>query len=227
MVLGRDGLVVNTAKYVDGQQILAVNPDPKRIDGTLLPFGVQDIDNQLDLILNNEESQCNLTISQAIVDKHLNLYGVNDIFIGNKTHQSARYTIRFRGTEERHSSSGVIVSTGVGSTGWFKSILTGALGITRSIRGSKIENIYEHEYKRPWDTDNLQFCVREPWASKISGTNIIYGQIFKDNLLEIESEMPSGGVIFSDGIETDNIEFNSGSVATIGIANKYVRLVVA
>src|SRR5713101_4047117 len=38
VTLGRDGLVVNTAKYLDGQPIVAINPDPSRIDGILLPF---------------------------------------------------------------------------------------------------------------------------------------------------------------------------------------------
>src|SRR5262245_4747738 len=38
VVLGRDGLVVNTAKYLHGQSIVGVNPDPSRIDGVLLPF---------------------------------------------------------------------------------------------------------------------------------------------------------------------------------------------
>src|SRR5262249_15847252 len=38
VTVGRDGLVVNTAKYLDGQPVVAVNPDPGRIDGILLPF---------------------------------------------------------------------------------------------------------------------------------------------------------------------------------------------
>jgi hypothetical protein len=38
VTVGRDGLVVNTAKYLDGQPIVAVNPDPSRNDGILLPF---------------------------------------------------------------------------------------------------------------------------------------------------------------------------------------------
>src|SRR5215470_14617815 len=41
--IGRDGLVVNTAKYLDGQPIVAVNPDPARIDGVLLPFVMTDV----------------------------------------------------------------------------------------------------------------------------------------------------------------------------------------
>ena len=38
IVVGQDGLVANTAKYSKAVPIVAVNPDPKRYDGVLLPF---------------------------------------------------------------------------------------------------------------------------------------------------------------------------------------------
>jgi hypothetical protein len=38
--------------------------------------------------------------------------------------------------------------------------------------------------------------------------------------------MPESGVIFSDGIETDFVEFNSGTLATITLAEKRGYLVV-
>jgi hypothetical protein len=38
--------------------------------------------------------------------------------------------------------------------------------------------------------------------------------------------MPSGGVIFSDGIEVDALAFDSGAIATIGAAAQRTQLVV-
>jgi hypothetical protein len=38
--------------------------------------------------------------------------------------------------------------------------------------------------------------------------------------------MPQNGVIFSDGIEEDRLEFNSGTIARIGLADRTLRLVV-
>jgi len=38
--------------------------------------------------------------------------------------------------------------------------------------------------------------------------------------------MPSNGVIFSDGIESDFLKFNSGTIAKIGLANETATLVV-
>jgi hypothetical protein len=39
VAVGQDGLVANAAKYVGGQPLVGVNPDPVRFDGVLLPFG--------------------------------------------------------------------------------------------------------------------------------------------------------------------------------------------
>ena len=43
VTLGQDGLVANTLKYLDGQPVVGVNPDPERWDGRLLPFRVRDL----------------------------------------------------------------------------------------------------------------------------------------------------------------------------------------
>src|SRR5580704_5977544 len=43
VTLGQDGVVANTAKYVRGQPIVAVNPDPERFDGILMPFRPVDV----------------------------------------------------------------------------------------------------------------------------------------------------------------------------------------
>ena len=43
VALGQDGLVANTLKYLNGQPVVGVNPDPERWDGRLLPFRVADL----------------------------------------------------------------------------------------------------------------------------------------------------------------------------------------
>ena len=43
IAIGQDGLVANTLKYLDQQVLIGVNPSPKRYDGTLLPFQVDDL----------------------------------------------------------------------------------------------------------------------------------------------------------------------------------------
>ena len=226
VVLGRDGLVVNTAKYLVKQPILALNPDDSRIEGILLPFDASEFKQQLDILKSGEASFNQITLAEASLNTGQSIIGVNDIFIGHQSHQSARYVIRFRGSEEQHSSSGIIISTGLGSTGWYKSIITGALGIINSFRSLDLPPLLEQEFKSPWNANYLQFCVREPWSSKVSGSNLIFGRINANDTLEVESQMPERGVIFSDGIEQDYLNFQSGTVVKIFLSKKKTNLVV-
>src|SRR5690242_15194233 len=52
VTLGQDGLVANTAKYVGRQPVVAVNPDPERFDGILLPFLPNQVTGAIEHVLN-------------------------------------------------------------------------------------------------------------------------------------------------------------------------------
>ena len=43
VALGQDGVVANTMKYLDGHPLIGLNPDARRYDGVLLPFGPSSI----------------------------------------------------------------------------------------------------------------------------------------------------------------------------------------
>jgi hypothetical protein len=77
----------------------------------------------------------------------------------------------------------------------------------------------------PWDADYLAFAVREPFPSKVTGTRIVFGTITRDRPLRLDSRMAEHGVIFSDGIEQDYLQFNAGASATITLADRKARLV--
>jgi NAD kinase len=130
--LREDGLVANTLKYLNGQPVVGVNPDPERWDGRLLIFRVSDLAKVMPEVVSRKRPTKSVTMAKAALNNGQTLYGVNDLFIGPKTHCSARYLIRSGEASETQSSSGVIVSTGMGSTGWLKSLLTGAAAITQS-----------------------------------------------------------------------------------------------
>ena len=223
VVLGQDGLVANVLKYLEGQLLVGVNPDPNRWDGVLLPFNITELGTVLPEVFAAQRPIREVTMAQARLNTGETLYGVNDLFIGPRTHTSARYTIRIGGKSESHSSSGIIVSTGLGSTGWLRSILAGATGIVSSLAGRKLTNGEMGAFD--WDADYLYFSVREPWPGKTSAADITFGRISSETPLALVSQMPENGVIFSDGIESDFLQFNSGTTATIGVAAKKGHLV--
>lgn len=145
------------------------------------------------------------------------------IFLSGPTHTHlARYQISFNGINENQSSSGVIVSTGAGSTAWLSSLFNMASGINKAF--SKDAGVQRRQMD--WEMEKLVFVVREPFQSKSSDIDLSAGIIEKNNELTIESFMPENGIIFSDGIESDFMKFNSGSIVKIGIAKEKAKLVL-
>lgn len=219
IAIGQDGLIANTAKYAKGVPIIGVNPDPGRYDGVLLPFNPADFIQGVEKVISNQFNARTMHFAEARLNDGQRLLAFNDLFIGASSHVSARYKITFGENTEEHSSSGIIVSTAAGSTGWLSSIFNMAYGINNAF-GNGVE------FKKPIVNDNeLLFAVREPFKSVRTQTDLCTGLINKKMELTIESLMPTNGIIFSDGIEADFLNFNSGAVATIGIAQETANLV--
>lgn len=149
------------------------------------------------------------------------MLAVNDLFIGQRTHVSARYDITWNRRTEHQSSSGIIVSTGLGSTGWYRSVITQAAGIAHAFLGKEFS-----ASRLSWEDDRLTFVVREPFPSRSTRTDIVFGEIAGKDDFRILSKMSGNGVIFSDGIETDAIEFNAGTEVVIRTAPRKGMLVV-
>ncbi len=211
IVIGQDGLVANTLKYLDGQPVIGVNPDPARFDGKLLPFEIGDLESALATTLGGEGERKQVSFAEASTNLGQRMLAVNDLFIGPRSHISARYRLDWNGRSELQSSSGIIVSTGFGSTGWFQSVLAGAVGVAGTESHPLATGF-------AWDAQRLQFAVREPFPSNTTGVELVFGEVSNEMPLRLESLMPEHGVIFSDGIESDAIAFNSGTIVRIGIA---------
>ena len=221
VTLGQDGLVANTAKYVGRQPIIAVNPDPERFDGILLPFLPPQVTQAIGHVLDGRARIRAVTLAEARLEDGQRLLAFNDLFLGAQSHVPARYRIRWKQAEEPQSSSGVLVATGAGSTGWMSSVFNMASGVAALAGGRGVSSV-----RLEWEDRRLLFVVREPFVSRHSQANIIAGILAAEQALELESLMPSGGVIFSDGIEADCLEFNSGSRVRVRAADETAQLVV-
>jgi hypothetical protein len=220
VVIGQDGLVANTAKYSRDVPIVAVNPDKSRYDGVLLPYDTENFIPAVESVIRNQYNFKVMRFAEARLNDGQRLLAFNDVFVGAASHVSARYKISFSGSSEEHSSSGLIVSTKAGSTGWLSSMFNMANGVTR-VFGKKVNTT-----PPALADDELLFVVREPFKSIRTNTSITTGIIRNAKSLSIESLMPNGGVVFSDGIENDFLKFNSGTIATIGLAEEKAIVVV-
>jgi NAD kinase len=210
VAVGQDGLVANAAKYLTGQPVLGVNPDPERYDGVLVPHRPRSAGPLLAAMAAERAEIESRTLAEARLDDGQRLLALNEIFAGHRSHQSARYRLSFGGREERQSSSGVIVATGTGATGW-----------ARSINGERA-----HRLDLPSPADPvLAFFVREPFPSIATGTSLDGALVPSGQALVITSEMNEGGVLFGDGIEDDRLEFPFGTRAEVMPAAETLRLV--
>ena len=127
-----------------------------------------------------------------------------------------------RRPDPRSLSSGILVSTGAGSTGWMSSVFNIAHGVAGFVGTQMSQRIR----KMKWEDRSLLWAVREPFISQTSQAGLIMGSITEGEELVVESLMPSGGVIFSDGVESDFLEFNGGTIARLTVAAQRAKLVV-
>ncbi len=210
IALGQDGLVANLAKYLSGQPVIGVTPSSDMGEGVLTPHSL----NSLPRLLQSAGDGQAEAEARAMVEAKLQggdrLLALNELFIGHRSHQSARYELSFQGVEEYQSSSGLIVATGTGLTGWARSIMAAT----------------HQDYDFDAVDAKAAFFSREPWPSRTSGASLRSGVISDVVPLGIQSRINDGGVIFADGIEQDFLGFDWGAVVSIQMAEARLQLVV-
>ena len=209
IAVGQDGLVANVAKYLHGQPVIGVDPEPGRNPAVLVRHPPQTIAKLL-ADLPDLPTQV-LTMVRAGTDDGQELLGLNEVFVGHRSHQSARYLIRNAdGDVERQSSSGIIIGTGTGSTGWSRSIW--------------LER--RSDLRLPESTEaRLAWFVREAWPSPATGIELTEGTLGPDDRLTVVSNTDHL-VVFADGIETDAIDLRWGQSCDVSIAERRLKLVV-
>ena len=210
IVVGQDGLVANVAKYLGGQPVLGVNPDPERNPGVLVRHAPDRVAALLAGVVADRVAVEARTMVAAELDDGQVLLAVNEIFAGHPSHQSARYLLTAPGREpERQSSSGLIAGTGTGATGWCASIARG-----RPTPPS---------LPRPADRA-LAWFVREAWPSPSTGTSCVDGVLRAGERLALVAET-DGLVVFGDGLEADRLTMSWGQQVRVGVADATLSLV--
>lgn len=202
-VIGQDGLVPNVSKYLDGQAVLGISPQRP---GPLCRHTPHDLTRFLDGARHRIEERA---MVEATSDDGQRLRALNEVFVGDRGHQSARYEIHVGGEQETQSSSGLIVGTGTGSSGWLASLW--------------LQTRPGFQLPAP-DSAALAYFVREAWPSPSTGTQLVAGLIADDAAIELVTRSPL--VVFGDGIERDCLRLDWGQRLTIRRAPSSLRLLL-
>jgi NAD kinase len=208
VAIGQDGLVANVAKYLSGQPVLGVNPEPAWNPGILAPHAPDDVAGRLAAFVGGAASVEERTMVEATTDDGQVLRALNEVFIGHPTHQSARYVLQADGRSERHSSSGILAGTGTGATGW--------------LRSSWQERQSSLVLPAP-TAPELCWFVREAWPSPATGTACTEGLVADRQALTVTVESDRL-VCFGDGIEGDALSLSWGQRLTVRRAQLRLRL---
>lgn len=210
VAVGQDGLIANVAKYLSGQPVLGVNPAPDFYDGILVRVPLAKLKATLPASHHGDIAVKQRTMVEGVLDTGETLVALNELFIGHRSHQSARYRITVGDSAENHSSSGLIVASGTGATSWARSIMEAT---SNPIQLSPYENA-------------IAYFVREAFPSVATGTTLRAGKL--DRIpFSITSHMNEGGVIFADGIEQDFLAFDWGRQVSLRPSGRMLRLVTA
>ena len=210
VAVGQDGLVANVAKYLAGQPVIGVDPEPGRNAGVLVRHAPAHAAHLVERVRHGQATIEQRAMVQATLDDGQTLTALNDLYLGDPGHQSSRYTLTVPGRgAERQSSSGVIVGTGTGSTGWSASIAS-----DRALA----------ELLPPAGSVELAWFVREAWPSRSTGRELSFGSLAAGQHLELvaESELL---VAFGDGIERDRLSIAWGQRLTVGASERRLALV--
>ncbi|MFF0061461.1 hypothetical protein ACFYRC_07910 [Streptomyces sp. NPDC005279] len=218
VVVGQDGLVANTAKYLSGQPVVGIDTDPGRNPGVLVRHRAADAVKLLPAAASGTGAVDELTMVEAVADDTQRLLALNEIYLGPPGHQTARYRLSTgaeagrtepEASSETQASSGVLVGTGTGATGWLRSVW--------QQRGSDLP------LPGPADPQLIWF-VREAWPSPATGTALVEGVLAPAERLRLTVESDRL-VAFGDGIETDALELTWGQTIRLGIAGTALRLI--
>ncbi|PWI14936.1 hypothetical protein DI272_12765 [Streptomyces sp. Act143] len=209
VVVGQDGLVANVAKYLAGQPVLGVDADPGRNPGVLVRHRPAEVARLLPAVDREVDE---LTMVEAVADDTQRLLALNEIYLGAAGHQTARYRLGLDddgGAVEAQASSGVLVGTGTGATGWLRSVWRE--------RGAQLRLPSPSEERLLW-------FVREAWPSPATGTSLVAGELSASARLRltVESERL---IAFGDGMEGDAVELTWGQSVRVGVCRERLRLV--
>ncbi len=212
VAVGQDGLVANVAKYLTGQIVVGINPEPERNPGVLVRHAPQAVGALLRKAVapSSDTVIQSRTMVSAALDDGQGLTALNEVYVGHHSHQSARYVLQTpEGSTERQSSSGLLVGTGTGATGWCRSAW--------EERNSSVT------LPGP-EAAALSWFVREAWPSPATGTKHTQGLVHERQQLRVTAE--SDLVIFGDGIEGDALSLTWGQTAQVTVAASRLNLLV-
>lgn len=205
IAVGGDGTILNTAHFMLGETpLLTVKSEPKSIGG-LCVINYTEFEEAVRNILAGKFKTEKWARIEGKIGNRTD-FALNEILIGPKYRSgAARYEINFNGKKEAQLSSGIIISTGSGSSAWYR-------------------HIAGNEGAFPRDADELKFIATE--YNTENGYKLANGIFKPGDILKIKSLMSINGAVSFDGDSNKRMyKFLTGNEIEISIAKKPLHVI--
>lgn len=203
--LGGDDHFKYVSHFLENEVIAGINSDTFSSEGNLCYF--TDAADVLAAIKGKFTVE-NWTRLQASVNGEKVQKATGDYSLGEYVEQfMSSYAIEYRGDKEEQKSSGVMVMTGAGSSGW---------------GGDEARYLHPEGIAFPRTARIARFIVKTPHHGKYSGLTMLEGVIEAGEELIVHSLNKRQGIVAVDSLE--NYEFNRPRTAVIKISETPLRV---
>jgi NAD kinase len=218
IALGGDDFLKLASQFVKDTPVLGVNSDPSFSHGVLLSTHIDQIQQVICALESGHYRIEPWARIQLTIDGHELSPALNDVVLGKRDfRQMSRHELEFRGERIIQRSSGILVASGAGSTGWFSSA---GLYLGREDRSFPREAPY------------LRFELREPQVRIATEDGIrsvslpphTEGTLLPGESLRITSLNDDDGIASRDSIDT--IPFQRGAVAEISLSSTPLNMII-
>jgi NAD+ kinase len=203
ITIGGDGTFIRASHFLKQIPIIGINSEPEMSEGALTSLKESELNNLHNILKGKHEIIHRTRAKLKLNGKQIPYHALNEVYVGSDRHfHTSRYRIKFKDKKEEHRSSGVLISTGSGSTAWYSSA------------GGESFHFKEQE---------LRFIIREPYFGNIYKPKILQGKISTQEKITIESLRYEGGIIALDSNLT--YPFNTGDIVEIEISDIPLKVI--
>ncbi|HVY01731.1 MAG TPA: hypothetical protein VHA12_03130 [Candidatus Nanoarchaeia archaeon] len=211
IAFGGDNHFQHVSHYIDEQLMLGINSDPLRSVGALCSVKSPDIRGVVNEILEEKFNVESWTRTKIVVDGvEVWPHSTSDVFIGEeKRYVMSRHIIHKEGISEEQKGSGLIISTGAGSTGWYCS-------------ASRYLKLDKHNFTA---TDKeIWFLLAEPYEWTGHNYKLKTGKIKNKETLEVTSLSDSQAVLSIDSLVVVKLREGAKVKIQIGEPLKIIKI---
>lgn len=208
IALGGDNHLQYVSHFIDSTLLMGVNSDTARSEGALTYFTAEDFEK---ILLKIEKDDFDIEEWQrleCILNGTSISLTTSEYFLGENARKfMSRHILKIGDKEEEQKGSGLLVSTGAGSTGWYD---------------SECRYLYPDGNIFPKTSKYARFLNTAPYRGKLNGYSMLEGKLEEGMELTVYSLNDSKGIVTSDSIE--DYDFNIGAKAVIKLSKKPLNI---